>query len=196
MYSVAAHSFQTILEAEIEASQMENYLKLRNENPVKPIIALTQSPMVLEELVNANSFSGLIYFADENGDPDGEQIGSTTVNIKKKLLFRQLDKNSPDYPEYLEYYLFGSNSDWHFSHYLSKAPNFEQELDVSLSSKFSNNKESEIIKISIPLEKEKSRQLISNDPLTQNDYTVETENAEKFEISIINRFWINNGMLN
>jgi hypothetical protein len=196
MYSKAPHSFQTILEAEIQASEMEHYLKLKNENPAKPIIVLNESPMVLEELANANSFFGLIYFSDENGDPDGEQIGSTTVNVKKKLLFKPLDKNSPDYPEHLEYYLFGTNSDWHFSHLLSKAPNFEQELDVSLSGNFSNNKESEIITISIPSEKEKSRQPISNDPLTQNDYTVETEDAGKLEISITNRFWINNGMLN
>jgi hypothetical protein len=37
---MAAHSFQTILEAEIEASEMENYLKIKNENPAKPIIVL------------------------------------------------------------------------------------------------------------------------------------------------------------
>jgi len=196
MYNVAAHSFQVILEAEIEASEMQNYLKIKNENPAKPIIVLNKSPMVLEELANASSFFGLIHFANENGDPDGEQISSTIVNVKKILLFRPLDKNSPDYPEHLEYYLFGTNSDWHFSHFLSKAPNFEQELDVSLSGNFSNKKESEIIKISIPSEKEKSRQHISRDPLTQNTYSVETENAENLEISITKRFWINNGMLN
>lgn len=196
MYNVAAHSFQTILEAEIEASEMENYLKIKNENPVKPIIVLNKSPMVLEELANSSSFFGLIHFANENGDPEGERISSTTVNIKKILLFKPLDKNSPDYPEHLEYYLFGMNSDWHLSHSLSKADNFEQELDISLSGNLSDKKESEIIKISIPSEKEKSRQPITNDPLTQNDYNIETENADKFQISITNRFWINNGMLN
>jgi len=38
--------------------------------------------------------------------------GTTAVNVKKKLLFRILDKNTLDYPEHLEYYLFGTNSDW------------------------------------------------------------------------------------
>ena len=56
MYNVTAHSFQTILEAEIEASEMENYLKIKNENPAKPIIVLNKSPMVLEELANSSSF--------------------------------------------------------------------------------------------------------------------------------------------
>ena len=132
MYSMPAHSFQTIIEAEIEGSDMENYLKIKKENPAKPIIVLNESPMNLEKLVNSSSFFGQIFFANEHGDPM-EPISSTTVNIKKILLFNQLNKNSPDYPENLEYYLFGTNSDWHLSHFLSKAPNFEQELDISVS---------------------------------------------------------------
>ena len=153
--------------------------------------------MILENLVNSSSFFGAIYFANEQGDPIGDPISSTTITIKKILLFKQLNKNSPDYPENLEYYLFGTNSDWHLSHFLSKAPNFEQELDISISGNLSDKiKESEIIKISIPSVNEKSRQHITHDPLTQNDYTIATENGTKFQISITNRFWINNGPLN
>jgi len=191
------HSFQTIIEAEIEESEMKKFLRIRNENPARPIIVLNNEEMVLEELANSSSFFGPIHFANENGDPDGDPISETTVNIKKILLFKQLNKNSPDYPEHLEYYLFGRESDWHLSHSLSKAPNFEQELDISLSGNLSNgNKESEIIKISIPSINEKSRQPIEVDPLTQNDYTIQTEKGDKFQISITNRFWINNGPLN
>lgn len=108
MYSMAAHLFQTILEAEIEASEMEKYLRLRNENPSKPIIVLNESPMILEELANSKSFFGEISFANEDGDPV-KLLGTTDVNVNKILLFNQLNKNSPDYPEHLEYYLFGTN---------------------------------------------------------------------------------------
>jgi hypothetical protein len=196
MYHMSAHSYQTILEAEIEGPEMENYLKIKKENPAKPIIILNESSMLLEKLVNSSSFVGPIHFANENGDPVGKPISETRVNIKKILLFNQLNKKSPDYPEKLEYYLFGTNSDWHLSHFLSKAPNFEQELDISISGNLSDKKESEIIKISIPSINEKSRQHITHDPLAQNDYIIETENADKFQISITNRFWINNGPLN
>ena len=197
MYTMPEHSFQTILEAEIEESEMEKFLRLRNENPARPIIVLNNEPMVLEELANSSSFFGTIRFANDNGDPVGTSIGKTTVNIKKILVFKQLNINSPDYPEHHEYYLFGRDSDWHLSHSLSKAPNFELELDISLSGILSNgNKESEIMKISIPSVNEKSKQPIEVDPLTQNDYTIETEKGDKFQISITNRFWINNGPLN
>ena len=69
MYSIAAHLFQTILEAEIETSEMEKYLRLRNENPSRPIIVLNKPPTSLEELSNSKSFFGDISFANENGDP-------------------------------------------------------------------------------------------------------------------------------
>ena len=199
MFNVPAHSYQTILEAEIDGSHMKNYLKIKKENPAKPIIISNLEPIRLEKLVNSNSFVGQITFADVNGDPIGEPLISPeiTVNIKKILLFKQLNKNSPTYPKNLEYYLFGTNSDWHLSHYLSKSPNFEQELDISMSGNLSDKiKESKIIKISISSVKEKSRQHITHDPLTKNDYTITTENGDKFPISISNRFWVNNIPLN
>jgi hypothetical protein len=196
MYHMPAHSYQTILEAEIEESAMKNYVKIKKETPAKPLIILNQSSMILEELVNSNSFNGPIHFANENGDPEGGPIGQTTVNIKKVLLFKQLNKDSPDYPENLEYYLFGTNPDWHLSHFLSKAPNFEQELDISVSGNLSDNEESQIIKILIPSVNEKSSQHITQDPLTKREYTITTENGEKFQIAITNRFWINNKILN
>jgi hypothetical protein len=192
------HVFQTILEGEIEESEMEKYLRLKKENPARPIIVQNhQSEMILEDLANSGSFFGRICFANESGDPiDNNSISETNVKVNKILLFNQLNKNSPDYPEHLEYYLFGTNSDWHLSHLLTKAPNFEQELDISITGNLSDNKESEIFKISIPTEAERSRQPIKNDPLDRSDYEIVTEKTDKFQISIINRFWINNSMLN
>ena len=195
MYFMPAHIYQSIVEAEIEDSIWENCLKIKRETPSKPLIILNDKPMSLEGLVNSNSFLGQIFFANENGDPVGATLGSTKVTVKKKLLFEQLFENSPDYPENLEYYLFGTNMDWHLSHYISKAPNFEQELDISIlgTDEVTVNG---ITKISFPSEKEKSRQPIKSDPLIKNEYTVTTQNGKELEISIVNRFWINNVMLN
>ena len=77
-------------------------------------------------------------------------------------MFKKLNKNSPDYPKHLEYYMFGTNSDCHLSHFLSKAPNFEQELDISIFRNLFNNTKSQIIKVSIPSLNEKNIQHITN----------------------------------
>ena len=89
MYNVPAHSYQTILEAEIDGSQMKDYLKIKKENPAKPIIISNIEPIPLEKLVNSSSFVGQITFANEDGDPIGEPLISPeiTVDIKKILLF-------------------------------------------------------------------------------------------------------------
>ena len=211
MYTMAAHTFQTILEAKIEASEMEKYLKVRNKNPSKPIVVFNTPPERTLEILStpSKSFVGEISFGLESGDPDTheEPISITDVNVTKKLLFNQLNNDSPDYPEHLEYYLFGTNSDWHLSHLLTKAPNFEQELDISISGSQPDNKESEILKVSIPSVDESSKQpinkgvdergkLIMEDPLTRSDYEIVTEKGDRFQVSIINRFMINNTMLN
>ena len=199
MYNVPAHSYQTIIEAEIDEPHMEKYLEIKKENPTKPIIISNTERIPLEKLVNSSSFVGRITFANEDGDPIGNRLISPDipVNIKKILLFKQLNENSPDYPKHLEYYLFGTDSDWHLSHFLSKAPNFEQELDISIAGNLSDKiKESKIIKVSIPSLNEESIQPITNDPLNQNDYIIATENGDKIPISITNKFWINNNPLN
>jgi hypothetical protein len=133
MYFMPNHSFQVILEIELAGNDIETYRKTRKENPGKPLILMNNTEMLLEELVNSGSYNAAGNFANKNGDPIGDPfIESTTVTIKRKLLFESLNPNA-EYPENLTYYLYGKNSEFHVSHLLSKAPNFQQELDVALS---------------------------------------------------------------
>jgi len=205
MYFMPDHSFQVILEIELGGNDIETYRITRKENPGKPLIIMNNTKMLLEELVNSGSYKAAGYFANIDGDPIGKPfIDSTAVTVKKKLLFESLNPNA-EYPENLTYYLYGTNSEFHLSHLLSKAPNFQQELDVALSGDISDKikeLDSEIIKISIPSLNEKSNQPITIDPLTQSEYTIRMDDVddEAVEVSgkieIINKFWINNGPLN
>jgi hypothetical protein len=210
MYFMPDHSFQVILEIELGGNDIETYLKTRKENPGEPLIIMNNTEMLLEELVNSDSYKAAGYFANENGDPKKGKppfIDPTTVTIKRKLLFESLNPNA-EYPENLTYYLYGTNSsEFHLSHLLSKAPNFQQELDVTLSGDISDKikeLDSEIVKISIPSLNEKSNQHITTDPLTQSEYTIRMDVKEEEtdavdvsgKIEIINKFWINNGPLN
>lgn len=207
MYFMPDHSFQVILEIELGGNDIETYLKTRKENPGEPLIIMNDRRMLLEELVNSGSYKAAGHFADENGDPKEDTlpfIASTTVTIKRKLLFESLNPNA-DYPENLTYYLYGTNSEFHLSHLLSKAPNFQQELDVALSGNISDKikeLDSEIVKISIPSLNERSKQPITIDPLTKSEYTIRMDDVDNEavdvsgKIKIINKFWINNGPLN
>jgi hypothetical protein len=205
MFFMPNHSFQVILEIELGGNDIETYHKTRKENPGKPLIIMNNTKMLLEDLVNSGSYKAAGYFANENGDPIGNPfIESTTVTVKRKLLFESLNPNA-EYPEKLTYYLYGTNSEFHLSHLLSKAPNFEQELDVTLSSNISDKikeLDTEIVKISIPSLNERSNQPITIDPLTQSEYIIRIDDVDdkaadtSGKIEIINKFWINNGSLN
>ena len=206
MYFAAPHSYQVILEAGLPSprvnSDRDTYLKTKRENPGKPLIIMNKKPTLLKDIVNSDSFLADAFFANENGDPDPANhpfITSTTVNVEKPLIFETLDPTKPDYPDSLTYYIFGSDSEFHLSHLLTKAPNFEQELDVTISGDIPNKinqLNSKITKVSIPSEKEKSRQPIKKDPLTQSEYTITLDDGITGKISIVQKFFINNVSLN
>lgn len=201
MFFMPDHSYQAILEVELGGTDMENYLNARKQNAAKPLIIMNVNPMLLKDVVNSSSFSSAAYFANENGDPEpgvDPFIKSTSVAVKKSVLFEHLNPNS-EYPESLTYYLYGTLFDLHLSHLLSKAPNFQQELDVRVSGAaliHQINESSGLIKISIPSLNERSMQPITSDPLTQPEYTMNTEDDTGGNISIGNKFWINNVPLN
>jgi hypothetical protein len=206
MFFATPHSYQVILEASLASprvnSDRDTYLKTKSENPGKPLIIMNKKPTLLKDIVNSHSFLADAFFANDNGDPDPANhpfITSTNVNVDKPLVFEHLDPAKPDYPDNLTYYIFGSDYEFHISHLLTKAPNFEQELDVTLSGDISNKinqSNSKITKISILSEKEKSRQPIKKDPLTQSEYTVTMDDGTTGKISIGDKFFINNASLN
>ena len=202
MFLAAPHSYQAILEVSLESSDKEAYLRTKNQNQGKPLIFLNKKPSFLKDIVNSHSFLADGYFANQNGDPDPANhpfMASSNVSVDEILVFERLDPTKPDYPDDLTYYIFGSNSEFHLSHLLTKAPNFEQELDIRLSGDIPNKineSKSKITKISIPSEKEKTRQPINRDPLTQSEYAVTMEDGTTGKVSIGDKFFINNASLN
>lgn len=215
MFAHKEHCYQAILEIELNSTDMEVYLNTRNENPSKPLIVMNQEPMLLKDIVNPrnnNSLHAFISFANENGDPVGEPvIESAEATVKKPLLFKELNPTGDNYPENLSYYLFGTDMEFHLSHVLTKAPNFQQELDISLDdTTLAGDKTlQDIIKgsesgptiVSFLNVEEKNKQPILNDPLDKPEYTIridsdDSTSAITIKISIQNKFWINNGPLN
>jgi hypothetical protein len=200
MFFMPNHSYQTILEIGLNTTDMATYLKTRKENPGRPLITMNHNKMLLKEIVSSSSFLGDIFFAQVSGDPDGPPlVESTTITVKKVFLFEHLNPNAGEYPETLTYYLYGKDSEFHLSHLLSKAPNFEQECDVTLSKELQDKVsklDHPVTKISIPSLNERSKQPISVDPLTQAQYTIRTEDGTTGSVEIKTKYWINNGPLN
>ncbi len=199
MFFTAAHAFQVIFELSFEDKVKEKYLATKKDNPGKPLIVLNTKAMSLEEIANSGSFECDFYFSNNDGDPDGDPfINKANISVKQKILFEPLDQNK-DYPEHLLYYLYGKDSEYHISHILTKAPNFQQEIDISLSVNIIetiNKMNNLITRISIPSLSEKSKQPIVNDPLSQSQYAINMDNGITGTINTESKYWINNGPLN
>ena len=204
MFFMPEHNYQVILEGEINTKDMETYAKKKQENPSKPLIILNEEEMILKDLANSKSYMASLYFSNVDGDRAGNAIiKSTQVTVKKILLFEQLNPKNKEYPEKLTYYLYGSDLEYHLAHMLTKAPNFQQDLDVSLSEGLSNKMRkmnSGITKISIPSLDERKKQPIKNDPLSETEYKIIVEGDDGDDnngtLQIGTKYWINNGPLN
>ena len=61
--------------------------------------------------------------------------------------------------------------DWHLSHYISKAQNFEQELDISILGTDGVMENEHYAKYLSLLKKRKAGSQSTSDPLTENEYT-------------------------
>ena len=201
MFFMPAHAFQVIFELAFNDNDKETYLRTKKENPGKPLIVQNTHAMSLEEMAKSESFKCFADFANNNGDPIGNKfIESTTVTVKKNILFEPLSQNN-DYPENLAYYLYGKNSEYHLSHVLTKAPNFQQELDIELTDEMVSNIKnlhSEITKIHIPSLNEENGHPFKSDPLTESEYPlmIDNDGGMAGSFKVLRRYWINNNPLN
>ena len=198
MFFVANHRYQVIFEGELGRDDMETYLKIRKENPGNGLIIGNQNPMILKDIINSGSFLADAYI----GMPDStsKPFMSPIVTVKNTLLFEHLNPGSRDYPESLACYLYGTNSEFHISHLISKATNFQQELDVTLPEDTYDkmkNFDSKITKISIPSLNERGMQPITTDPFTKSEYTIKIENdGSTGTLEIGSKYWFDATMLN
>jgi hypothetical protein len=201
MFFMPNHSYQVILEVQLAKTDNDTYLTTRNQNPVKPLIVVNNEKMLLRDIIHSGSFSADAFFANEDGepiDPSNPFLKSAKVTVNKWILFEPLNPNS-QYPASLTYYLYGSNPEFHLSHRLTRAPNFQQELDVAVSGDVSNKIKEHIFELAevlIPSLNEINNQPITNDPLSQTEYPIRMVDDTTGNILIKNKFWINNTSLN
>jgi hypothetical protein len=198
MFYAINHRYQLIFKAELGSDDKSKYLKVRNENPGKVLILGNHSPMILKDIVNSESFmaEGYVGMPNLNSKP----FLTPKVLVKDAILFEHLNPDSGnEYPKHLTYYLYGANSDYHISHLISKYPNFQQEVDVTLSQDFQDmiiNTKTGITKIIIPSLHEKDNQPIKIDPLKDSDYVISMNNSETAFIKIGTYSWFDVDMLN
>lgn len=115
------HDYQAIMEVEIE----------KDPGRTSGLHTIVPEEFSLPEMMaNPRPFKAEIYAGHfERG---GKLLGSTTVKIKKILIFKKLNPNGKR-PSQLTYYSFGNGKEEFFVHKISSRPDFDHILQVENS---------------------------------------------------------------
>lgn len=198
MFYAINHQYQLILQAELGSEDKSIYIKTRNENPDNVIIIGNHNPMLLKDVANSKSFlaEGYIGMPNSNSQP----FFNPEVIVKEITLFEHINPlGDVEYPEHYTYYLYGKNLDFHISHLISRFPNFQHEIDVTLSQNLYDmmtNTKSKVTKITFPALFEKDNQPIEKNPLKNLKYDIEWDNHNTGSIKIEKYAWFDSEMLN
>jgi hypothetical protein len=149
MFSVPEHAYQVILETELTGAGVDPQQIYRQDwekhSDVR-FYTFDPKPFVLSEILptadnppKATTFGGDLYRNDlEMDDPPPVQIASrVTVNIKNIVHGRRFDTNAPA-PTQLQYNLFGRGKDVFLAHLITRPPDFDQLMRVTVTPAFSD----------------------------------------------------------
>lgn len=139
--AVSPHRYQAILEATFTKSDSSNpqavYASDRKNNPQTKIYMLHPQQFILSDLVAAGANPPFSRFQAQIFQGHQEKAGKllladVEVNIKKVVHFREFDPNAAALAQ-LEYILFGKGKELFLAHFISKPPDFDQVLQVSIA---------------------------------------------------------------
>jgi len=137
------HRFQVILEATL-AKKGENvqaiYAEDRRAHHSVKMYTLNPQCLVLSDLSGSatpsvSSFKGTVFRGHlERGGAAVEQLEDVDVVVNNVVHFRMFDP-SAEKPNDLKYILFGGGRELFLAHWISKPPDFDQIMSVSLDSR-------------------------------------------------------------
>jgi hypothetical protein len=196
MFYMENHCYQLICEARLAAADQATYLETRSANPGVPLILGNHHPTTLCELVTGPAFRADA-FVDVPRDPtQATPFMTPTLRIARVLLFRHFDPDD-GYPSRLTYFLYGTPEQAHLSHLITRAPNFQHELDLAAVPEHVSEAQ---LAVGVPLvlsdAPEAARQPVTDDPLTEPAYTAGVDGRAGGAIRPGTRHWFDATTLN
>ena len=158
---MAVHDYQVILEAEFvgpDGLPEEAYAVDRKDHPDQKLYTLAPRPFVLPDILprddkppRLSSFRGNVFrnhFERKATDP--EQIAQdVVVNVKNVVHGRKFDP-AAERPKNLEYILFGRVGDIYLAHLISRPPDFDQLIRVTVDHELSDENLARGLPLSVP----------------------------------------------
>ncbi|MDX6272455.1 MAG: hypothetical protein QOD28_3678 [Acidobacteriota bacterium] len=143
------HRYQVILEATFTkagANPQAVYANDRKKNPATKIYTLNPNKFVLQNLMPSdaqpaiNSFGAKIFRGHLEKPANRVLASGVNVNVKNVIHFREFDPKAARL-ERLEYILFGKGKELFLAHFITRPPDFDQVLSVTVADHSFNDEE-------------------------------------------------------
>ena len=135
------HRYQVILEASLQKEGRDaqpTYSNDRKSNPSKKIYTLGPEEFILPNLLSSNAnppvsrFKARVFRGHLERPGKKLIIEDADVSIKNIVHFREFESDAKKLPQ-LEYILFGKGSELFLAHLITRPPDFDQVMSVSIS---------------------------------------------------------------
>jgi hypothetical protein len=134
------HRYQVILEAALSkagADPQATYATDRKSHPSTRIYTLSPQLFILPHLSSANlnpplgTFKADLFRGHLEKDGTSRIVAGADISVKNVVHFRELDSDATPLTQ-LEYILFGKGSELFLAHLITRPPDFDQVISISV----------------------------------------------------------------
>lgn len=198
MFNMKNHRYQMILRISMPPDAMEHYRRDQETNSDVTYILgnVADDLMTLPELQTGSRISFLADIFKGLPDPHSNPvIHNVRVAVDRVIYFRPFDEQT-EYTRNLSYLLYGAGSEAHLAHFQTKAPDFDNVLDLSTSPDWLPTQQLEsVVQIDFPSLKFTPPYDVS--PLKNSTYQVQFQGlAGLYPLQIEKDLWFDNQVIN
>ncbi|SDG56021.1 hypothetical protein SAMN05216553_10976 [Lentzea fradiae] len=133
MFTMAAHRYQVVATFGFTADAQKTYTEARKAAPSATFVVVNDEKLLLPKMLADKKFAGTILKVVDNDLQNAVAIvRGTPVDITSVLYDRPF-QDSDAYPPKPTYLLFGTGAETHATHYMTKTPDYQLLVDVSVT---------------------------------------------------------------
>ena len=203
MFHAAPHQYMVTVVADfIDPNARQQYFQKAKENPGELMVWANHDPLILHDWVYTTPTTGFWcdhYCGLPASGPPQMPFMSAQMYIQDVIIFEHFDQKAI-YPKFLTYLVYGSKGKYHMEHYITKAPNWDNMIDVDVE-----GIDDELLELGVFVKfigiPEPGANLPDHSPLEQGKtysiaYTSRDAQVARAKIHIAKNFWFSNTRVN
>lgn len=133
MFTMAAHRYQVVASFGFAPDALKTYTAAKKATPSATYVVVNKEKLLLPKMLADRKFAGSILKVVGNDLAHAETIVPDTQVDITAVLYDRPFQDSDAYPPKPTYLVFGTGPETHATHYMTKSPDYQLLVDVSLA---------------------------------------------------------------